>query len=288
MNKILTSILNFIYLSPIRSWSRHLGLNRLILNAHILSPKNIDQYAEYERDRPTSLDVGSGECVATMLVADAAEYGRCLSFRQDQHIIQAILDRVSPGDSCWDIGANIGVYTVILARTLGVEGSVIAFEPESRAFQRLEENIAVNHLSNVSSFRIALGRDRQQMKLRTSGHASSGTHSLVLPEAKMSKSEDDHFEVVEVVPGDQLRQQKQLQIPSIIKVDVEGAEEEVLVGLQETLCHPACRTVVCEVHFTILESAGKRNAPKQIIQFLRGCGFSNTVWLDQSHLAAYK
>jgi FkbM family methyltransferase len=222
-----------------------------------------------------------------MLVADAIEYERVLSFRDDRHILQTLLDSVAPGDSYWEVGASIGLYSVLLAQAVGESGQVLAFEPEERSLNRLVQNVALNNLSNIRPLRIALGRDRNRMKLRVSQRAFSGTHSLVMTEAEVSESATEVVEV-DVFPGDEFRRQEQLEIPTTIKVDVEGAEEEVLAGLKETLQHPNCRTVVCEIHFAILESRGLGEAPNRIEGYLQNCGFNRTAWLDHSHLVAFK
>jgi FkbM family methyltransferase len=244
--------------------------------------------AEYRRKRPAQVEVAVGQYQAKMLVADAIEYARVLSFHEDQHLIQTLLERVEPGDCYWDVGGSIGLYTLLLSQAVGPEGTVVAFEPESRSFQRLSQNVVANRLSNVRPFRIALGRNRQQMKLRVSAQPSSGTHSLVNAPDEASGGDESGFEMVEVIPGDEFREQEQLPIPTALKVDVEGAEEEVLAGLSDTLRHPQCRTAVCEIHFAILESLGQRHAPARVQEFLKACGFTRTVWLDHSHLAAYK
>jgi hypothetical protein len=78
-----------------------------------------------------------------------------------------------------------------------------------------------------------------------------------------------------------------LRTPALIKVDVEGAEEEVLHGLSRTLAGPSCHTLLCEVHFAQLEARGHREAPARIESSLRSHGF-RIRWLDASHLLATK
>src|ERR1043165_1953864 len=160
--------MNSLYLSSARSWARSLGLIKLISLPAQARVKR--RYAEYRRTRPAQVEVTAGGHRATMLVADAVEYARALSFHEDQHIIGALFERVTSGDTYWDIGASIGLYSVLLAKAVGEKGAVVAFEPEPRSFQRLEQNVALNRLNNVRLFRNALGRSREKMRLNVSEH----------------------------------------------------------------------------------------------------------------------
>jgi hypothetical protein len=73
--------------------------------------------------------------------------------------------------------------------------------------------------------------------------------------------------------------------PNVIKVDVEGFEEEVLTGLSETLKSSELRSVLVEVHFMKLENRGRMDAPTRIEKLLRDKSFK-TRWVDASHLLA--
>ena len=66
----------------------------------------------------------------------------------DMHFMQRYL---RPGDALVDIGANIGVYTLLAASLVGSRGRVLAFEPGRRAFERLEENLRINDLRQVET-----------------------------------------------------------------------------------------------------------------------------------------
>jgi hypothetical protein len=73
--------------------------------------------------------------------------------------------------------------------------------------------------------------------------------------------------------------------PNLLKIDVEGFEEEVLAGMKSLLAAPELRAVFLEVHFAILESRGRSDAPLRIEKLLRDNGLIPN-WVDGSHIVA--
>jgi FkbM family methyltransferase len=280
-------MLTSIYTSPIRNVLRRIGIAKVI--QVMAAWRTQKRYAVYQQQRPAEVEIGNGNVQARMLVADQVEYARCLSFQEDQQIILAILERLETGSVYWDIGASIGIYTVLTAKKVGPTGHIVAFEPEKSSYQRLLENIEHNRLANVSAHNLALGSKAATMNLVITDVTSSGTHSLVGKQTSNTKNgQTPQRQTVQVLPGDRLRQDADLPLPNVVKVDVEGAEEDVLLGIRETLSQPSCHTVMCEVHFAILAASGREDAPKRIEAFLKDCGFHRKKWIDRSHLIVYK
>jgi FkbM family methyltransferase len=131
-----------------------------------------------------------------------------------------VQDFLRPGDCFVDVGANVGTYSLLAAAVAGVE--IVAFEPSSEAFQRLDENIAINGLeSRVSTRREAIGAAAGTVMMSVGKDAIN--HVVVPGETSLSEkvamvSLDD---ALEDGIADRLR---------LIKVDVEGFEEQVLRG----------------------------------------------------------
>jgi hypothetical protein len=75
------------------------------------------------------------------------------------------------------------------------------------------------------------------------------------------------------------------RVPNVVKVDVEGFEEEVLLGMGELLASSLLRCLLVEVHFKTLEKRGRAMAPVRIEKLLAGNGF-RTRWVDASHIFA--
>src|SRR5207249_2412898 len=78
----------------------------------------------------------------------------------EPHISRWIDERLSPGDTFIDVGANIGYYSLLAARRVGPTGSVVAIEPSPKTFRALEANLAQNRLKNVRTVNAAVS-DRQ-------------------------------------------------------------------------------------------------------------------------------
>ena len=237
----------------------------------------------YERERPDKTTVCVGPHEAVLKVASAEEFSH-YHWAPEAHVMRTVFDRLKPGDVVWDVGANVGMYTLLMARAVGPRGKVYAFEPMRGCYERLGENISLNGLDNVVALSVALGRERSEMQLAVESEGLEGDHRLVRAAAL---AEDRRTETVQVVPGDELRRERALALPNLVKLDVQGAEEDVLLGMEQTLRDPACRCVILEMHYTILAKAGEPDAPLRIEKHLRDCGFV-TGRLDRNHIIASK
>ncbi len=104
-------------LNPLRSWLRRTGLSRLFLR-HI--PGAHDRWCrEYRADPLAHAPVSVGSLSCDILTADVDEYCKVRMCGYDRKILRFLVQRLRPGDQCWDIGASIGVYSVILGRAVG-------------------------------------------------------------------------------------------------------------------------------------------------------------------------
>ena len=191
----------------------------------------------------------------------------------------ALLEAVAPGDTVWDVGANVGTYTALLADAVGPEGRVIAFEPVDGPFARLREK--AERLPNVRTVKTALGDEDGSTEFHLSSDPEGGTHSV------FSGPDSLTTVTVPVSTGDSLRRSLDLPSPQVLKIDVEGFELEVLRGLDECLRETACRAIFVEVHFRTLDRTRRRQNPFRIVRLLRGYGF-RIEWFDWSHCAAYR
>jgi FkbM family methyltransferase len=202
--------------------------------------------------------------------------------QQEQKILELISASVREGDTVFDIGANVGFYTVLLAQVVDGRDQVIAFEPNTESYQHLRGNLMLNGLTNVRGFRKALGDESGEGKLYCG--QENADSSLVGPPIE---GEPRH-EIVEIVTGDGFREAEKSPVPRVVKIDVEGFEYQVLRGLQSTLAQPLWELLCCEVHPKFLP---RGVTPDGILSFVKSLGFrsiSTYSRYDTFHLLARK
>lgn len=189
----------------------------------------------------------------------------------------AIMAELQPGDLLWDIGANVGLYTRIFAEKAGETGRVYAFEPIPTLFGELCRRTAEFHW--VKNEQIAFS-DFDGSSRMLKGKTDRLGHLENFPG---EANENDSFDV-KVMRADSYVEASKT-IPNLIKIDVEGFEEEVLGGMTRLLAAPELRAVFLEVHFAILESRGRSEAPVRLEKLLRSQGLI-PQWVDSSHIVA--
>lgn len=132
---------------------------------------------------------------------------------------------VGAGHVVVEAGANIGAHTVHLARLVGERGAVFAFEPQRIVFQTLCTNLALNQLVNVVARQQGLGRQAGEMVLPNVDPRVENNFG------GLSLLTEGPGERVGIVTIDSL----ELSRCDLIKVDVEGMEEEVIAGAEQTI-----------------------------------------------------
>ncbi len=193
----------------------------------------------------------------------------------------ALMSELKAGDVIYDIGANIGDYTEKFAQRVGEHGRVVAFEPSPAACLKISARC--QKLRQVQVFQIALADHETTMPLHLGDSLDSPVSSLATT-IGAGKRRTQTIDVA-VHRADAFVTREKLRAPNLIKIDVEGFEPEVLDGFGAMLSEATLRAVFLEVHFTILDARGKRQAPAQIAKLLRSKGF-HIRWTDASHLVA--
>ncbi len=144
---------------------------------------------------------------------------------------EAVLDRLRPGMTVVDAGANIGHYAMVAAAAVGPSGRVAAFEPDDENHAALGANLALNEFSNAKAEKLALGAGPAELTLYRDD-ANRGGHSLI--QANVQKQAG--ASAVRVVALDDYAAQNLAgRKIDFIKIDVQGAEAAVLVGAAKTL-----------------------------------------------------
>jgi FkbM family methyltransferase len=181
-------------------------------------------------------------------------WGRLVSPRRDHMFFRPVIDEpletavvgrlLEPGMHVVDVGANRGWYTLYAATLVGPTGWVIAVEPDPVPLRLLRDNVVANELDNVTIVAGAVGAD--EAKLRFVVERESALSHL----ARDDRDTGDHDFVVQVKPLDDVLGESGHEGVDFLKVDVEGAELDVLSGAERVLDddRPIVLVEVEEVH----------------------------------------
>jgi FkbM family methyltransferase len=160
-------------------------------------------------------------------VVGAGNHGCWLgSYEQEKQAM--FVANIGVGAVVYDIGANVGFYSLLAAELVGETGRVIAFEPLARNLELLRVHVRINDLKQVEVIDAAVSDRAGEAAFDNQTNASMGQ----LNSAGQLK--------VRTVSLDDLTARGTLPLPDVLKIDVEGAEMAVLEGAKETLekCHP--------------------------------------------------
>jgi FkbM family methyltransferase len=146
-------------------------------------------------------------------------------------VVQGLEALVQPGWTAIDVGANIGYFTLLMAKRVGRVGKVIAFEPLTENFNILQENIKLNSHPNVVAENCALMSSSERVELRS---ATPGAITWVAS-VRVRQDSAVESESVEAISLDEYVQKKGITKVDFLKIDVEGAEESVLDGATQVL-----------------------------------------------------
>lgn len=201
--------------------------------------------------------------------AEAQQVRRAMS--SERETIQTILEELHPSDIFYDIGSNIGVYACFGVKA--TKNTVVAFEPEPHNAASLRANIELNSDDNSLSrvLEIALSNSEGSVEFTRpeGGKQISGTTSI--SESKANTT------TVRTNTLDNLVQNESLPSPTVLKIDVEGAEQMVLEGMKTQLEDNKLRFIFVELHLqadtrpSIYDFGGE---PEQVYSLLRDAGFT--------------
>lgn len=177
---------------------------------------------------------------------------------------------VKPGMVALDIGANVGYFTLLLAKLTGALGRVYAFEPSLSTSNLLRENVSLNGITNVEIHQVALSEEAGFLELMEGpeGYEVYNTVTEVLHPA--ARTVEFTPRTVRAITIDEFLLEKGITRIDFIKIDVEGAEYSVLKGMRQTL--------EASVHMSILfewtDMIDDSISLKSITSLLSGFGFT--------------
>lgn len=180
---------------------------------------------------------------------------------------------VKKGDNVLDIGANIGYFTLMLAKLVGPTGKVFAFEPDPRNISLLKKNIETNGYQNVVVVPKAVSNVNEKCTLFTS-QSTFGQNRIYEPK-KTKNQEYIPIESETIFLDNFFMNNKKIENISFVKIDVEGAEKYVLEGMKNILSLNKNIKIFSEIDLDFLNDAG--SSYTEMIEFLEKRGF--TVFL---------
>ena len=186
---------------------------------------------------------------------------------------------LKPGMVMIDVGANMGLYTLFAARCVGQSGSILAVEPSSREFQRLQMNMRLNRLANIHAVQAAAYNHAGEADLRVAAVQNAGHNTL--GQFGYEGVDTARFERVHLICLDDLIHQSNLLRVDVVKIDTEGAERFVLEGAQATIqrFHPL---FLIELSDRMLQHQSSDTA--QIVAFFKQHGYTLYEFSGDSEL----
>lgn len=167
------------------------------------------------------------------------------------------LDDLNESDVLWDVGANVGLYSIYAAKISGCK-KVYAFEPEAQNYSLLVENIAVNNAGSICMpVSIAISEKSGLGYLKIKYLTKGGAHNLFLqesdsyvPSSMEAVGNVQNFEIEQLTPGfslDDLLLEHKLMSPTCIKIDVDGIEPLIIKGGENFFRAESLKKIIIEI-----------------------------------------
>ena len=216
-----------------------------------------------------------GDCLMKLIppkrrhAVDGAVY--CFREYYEPSVLAAVLCFVDDGSIAWDVGANIGLWTLLMSRRAGGRGHVVAFEPIPTTAARLRENLGLSDAESVTVIQAALGSEAGTATMYVpydAGQASMAAGSAEDVTYEVPISTLDEFWAAEGKPS-----------VGFVKMDAEGSEPRILNGGSQFF-RCSLPNVVCEVNSGKLAPMG--HDASQIYEFFRGLGYQALAFDQES------
>jgi FkbM family methyltransferase len=169
-----------------------------------------------------------------------------------------------------DVGASVGLFSLLGARKVGPAGRVFAFEPSSRDFKRLAEHLELNRLDNVEAVPIAITDSIGTATLTIASEAHSG-HNTIGPAFGYQGIEAIDAERVRTATLDHFLESHDVNRLDLVKLDIEGSELKALSGMAHAL-----KRLRPSIIFEVFEAALEMNgaSAEALESMLKDCRYS--------------
>jgi FkbM family methyltransferase len=198
-------------------------------------------------------------------LADAIAREACLTGYYEPPVTRVMQRLAAPGGTIVDAGANWGYFSLLAAVAAGDQGSVIALEPDPRHFARLTRNVEMNRFTSIRALQVAAAsRDGIVTLAGYADDAENRGVSRIADRANTAHRFDVSCTTIDRVTASCAR-------VDVVKIDVEGAELDVLGGMRDGLASARYASIVLELHPALLQEQGVD--PAECIQALLGHGY---------------
>lgn len=185
-------------------------------------------------------------------------------------LLEELRSELETDDVFLDVGANIGIHSILAAT---VAETVYAIEPHPVNASQLVRNRTTND-SRFDIYECALADCSGYVNLSGPRNGMAADGSAAFSHLRADSNASDGV-LVRAERGDSFVEREELRAPTVVKIDVEGAEQSVIDGLEETFSDDRCRLLYCEVHEDLAEF-------DQIRSRLESLGFDTDV-VDRRH-----
>ena len=148
----------------------------------------------------------------------------------EPHMSHWLESRLRPGDVLVDVGANIGVFSVLGSRLVGSAGRVVAIEASPAFHRRVLQHAELNQCDNIRAVNVAVSDERKKLTFVLASSNNMGANSIVPYDGPAEST----FEI-EALPLAEVLEPDEVARARVIKIDVEGAEGSVVRGLAPLL-----------------------------------------------------
>lgn len=194
------------------------------------------------------LPIRNGQGAGLLFRTGESNFGYILGTSEPQ-TQDCLAKYLKTGDVLFDIGSNVGFLTVIGGKLVGKTGAVYAFDPVPKHAALVRHNAQINDFRHVQVFEVAVADKPGQAQFMVAAASATSRLNNFWPD-----SEPAEKLVVKVVQIDEMVANGTLRPPTVVKIDVEGAELDVLKGMVSTLAQHK-PVIVCDTHGTHREVA---------------------------------
>ncbi|MDH5716436.1 MAG: FkbM family methyltransferase [Spirochaetia bacterium] len=176
---------------------------------------------------------------------------------------------LKPGMVFFDIGSNIGYYSLLASKKVGEKGKVYSFEPNNQIIVELKKNISLNSIKNIKVNQLALSEKKGKAKLsqyEKGEEVYSSLSNTAYPGKKITG-----YEKVNIDTVDNFIKKNNINKVDLIKIDVEGAELLVLKGSKKLLSDKKASAIIFEMQDFLTQRFNY--TCEDLIQFLENFGY---------------